>query len=140
MAALESAMNRPLTREEYELARWMLEHGAAEAKGFLGPLEQAEVAPWRCPCGCASITFQIKGHPPAPPGVRVLGDYIAGGTGSESGAFIFESGGMLSGIEVYGLSGEAPKVLPTVDELRPWLPDAEPNNRLPPRAPSGESP
>ena len=113
-------MNRPLSKAEYELARWMLEHGTPEAPNFLRQLEQAEVTAWRCPCGCATINFQIKGHPEAPLGVNILGDFIVGDEESLSGVFIFESGGLLSGIEVYGLGNEAPTVLPTVGNLRPW--------------------
>jgi len=96
----------------------MLEHGTPEAREFLSQLELAEVTPWKCPCGCASINFQIKGQPEAPPGVHILGDFLMGSGDSTSGAFIFESGGLLSGLEVYGLAGEAPAVLPSFDELR----------------------
>ncbi|AJY04817.1 hypothetical protein AK36_3147 [Burkholderia vietnamiensis LMG 10929] len=60
------------------LARWMLEHGEPKARDFLEQLAEAEVTPWRCPCGCGSINFQIKGRDPAPPGVHVLGDFIFG--------------------------------------------------------------
>jgi len=111
--------NRPLTDEERHLARWMLEHGTPEAKKFLSQLESAEVTAWRCPCGCASINFQIMGHPEAPPGVHILGDFLVGEGNALSGIFVFESGGLLSGLEVYGLAGDAPTVLPGPEELRP---------------------
>jgi hypothetical protein len=110
--------NRPLAPAELSLARWMLEHGTSEALAFLPQLESAEVTSWKCPCGCASINFQIKGHPEAPPGVHVLGDFLMGVGESTSGAFIFESGDLLSGLEVYGLGGDAPTILPNVTELR----------------------
>lgn len=55
--------NRSLSASEYALARWMLENGTPEALAFLKQLDDADVTPWRCPCGCASINFQIKGHP-----------------------------------------------------------------------------
>jgi hypothetical protein len=109
--------NRPLTEAERTLARWMLEHGSTEARSFLGQLDLAEVTPWRCPCGCASINFHIKGREPAPPGVHVLGEFIFGVDVEQSGIFIFASKGTLSGIEVYGLGGDAPKRLPQPDEL-----------------------
>ncbi|WP_301752977.1 hypothetical protein [Burkholderia vietnamiensis] len=70
--------NRPLAASEMSLARWMLEHGEPKARDFLEQLAEAEVTPWRCPCGCGSINFQIKGRDPAPPGVHVLGDFIFG--------------------------------------------------------------
>lgn len=111
--------NRPLTDAERQLARWMLENGTPEAKQYLGQLELAEVTPWKCPCGCASINFQIKGHPEAPPGVHILGDFLVGEGENQSGAFIYSSEGLLSGLEVYGLAGDAPRTLPRPEELRP---------------------
>lgn len=104
--------NRSLTASERALAQWMLENGFPEAQPFLAQLELAEVTPWRCPCGCASINLQIKGHPPAPPGVHILGDFLCGPVDAPAGAFIFESGGLLGGIEVYSLATDAPSVLP----------------------------
>jgi hypothetical protein len=104
--------NRPLSAAEYDLARWMLENGSAEARNFLNQLDEATVTPWRCPCGCASINFQIGSHPPAPPEVHILGDYLCGPVDAPAGAFIFSSGELLAGIELYALAAEAPKVLP----------------------------
>jgi hypothetical protein len=97
----------------------MLENGVPEARAFLAQLQGAEVTAWRCPCGCASINFQIKGHPPAPPGVHILGDFLCGPLEAPAGAFIYESGGVLSGIEVYALATDAPSVLPETP-LRPF--------------------
>lgn len=111
-------MNRPLSEAERVLARWMLENGTDEAQAFLPQLELAEVTPWKCPCGCASFNFQIKGQPEAPPGTHILGDFLVGEGDRLSGAFIFESGGLLSGLEVYGLAGDAPTVLPNPEDLR----------------------
>ena len=113
-------MNRSLTVPEMSLARWMLENGEPEARGFLLQLGAAEITPWRCPCGCASVQFQISGNVPAPPGVHVLGDFLFGSNAELSGVFIYESGGLLSGIEVYGLGGDAPKHLPSEAMLRPF--------------------
>jgi hypothetical protein len=112
--------NRPLTDSEHRLARWMLEHGDPAGRDFLPQLELAEVRAWRCPCGCASINFQIKGHPPVPPGVQVLGDFVFGDENMPSGIFIFENDGLLSGIEVYEMGAGVPKSLPAPESLRPW--------------------
>lgn len=116
--------NRPLTEAEFELARFMLESGNAEGRVFLAQLALVEVTPWRCPCGCTSINFQVRGRPLAPPGVHILGDFVFGTQDDLAGAFIFESGGLLGGIEVYGPAGEAPAQLPSPGVLRP-LPSAE---------------
>lgn len=104
--------NRPLTTSEYALAKWMLENGLPEARVFLQQLDRAEVTPWKCPCGCASIHFQIDGHPPASPVMHVIGDFVCGAEDSPAGAFIFESDGLLGGIELYAMAKEAPSALP----------------------------
>jgi hypothetical protein len=114
--------NRPLTDAERELARWMLEHGTEEAAQYLDQLELAEVTPWKCLCGCASINFQIRGHAEPPPGVRILGDFLINPGDHPSGIFIFSSGGLLSGIEVTGMAGDAPTVLPRPENLSPFEP------------------
>ncbi|MET4207705.1 MULTISPECIES: hypothetical protein [Bradyrhizobium] len=109
--------NRPLTDAERDLARWMLEHGTEEARQYLDQLKLAEVTPWRCRCGCASINFQIKGHAEAPPGAQILGEFLLSDGDLQSGVFIYSSGGLLSGIEVYGLVGDAPALLPRPQNL-----------------------
>lgn len=96
----------------------MLEHGTAEASEFLPQLELAVVTSWKCPCGCASINFRIQGQPETLPGVHILGEYLVGEGEFTSGVFIFESAGVLSGLEVYGLVAEAPQQLPNIEELR----------------------
>ena len=98
----------------------MLENGAPEAKDFLPHLALAEVTPWRCPCGCASINFHIKGYQDAPPGVHVIADFFFDNDIDNElcGIFIFEKSGILSDLEVYGMAGEAPKSLPSPDAIR----------------------
>lgn len=115
----ELSHNRPLTAAEYDLAYEMLLRGIPEARAFLDQLQNAEVAS-HCPCGCASIYFQIRDYPAASPGVHILGDYLFGPEDAPSGIFIYESGGILSGLEVYGLAGDAPQILPSAGELRPF--------------------
>ena len=107
------------------LARWMLEHGEPEATAYLKQLAAAEVTPWRCPCGCASINFRIKGNQAAPPGVHILGDFLFGPDDRLAGIFIYESAGLLSGIEVYGLAGDAPSELPREGSLRGFAPGGD---------------
>ncbi len=110
--------NRELTEHERRLVRWMLEHGSLEAAAFLPQLELAEVTPWKCGCGCASIDFHIRGQSVAPPGVHPIADFIFGDGDTLSGIFVFEKDGILSGLEVYGLMGETPKSLPEPESLR----------------------
>jgi hypothetical protein len=114
---MSKEQNRPLTDAERHLAQWMLEHGTAEAKQYVAQLDVAEVIPWTCPCGCASVKFQIRGHAKPSPSVHVLGDFVTGEDDLQSGAFIYSMSGLLSGIEVYGLANEAPRVLPRPESL-----------------------
>jgi hypothetical protein len=101
----------------------MLEHGNPGAAAFLSQLERAEVVSM-CPCGCASIDFEVAGMPKPSGGLRTLGDYVFGGEEDLAGAFIFERAGVLAGIEVYGLvRDEAPRALPEPSLLRPFHDD-----------------
>lgn len=110
---------RPLIDDEYRLARWMLENGNAEAPRFLEQLEEADATTWRCDCGCASFNFQIRGMPPAPPGVNSLDAYVFGTDDQLAGVMIYESEGILSGVEIYGFSNDTPPNLPKPSDLRP---------------------
>jgi hypothetical protein len=112
--------NRPLTETERALAQSMLERGTAEAKPYIAQLDAAEVTPWKCTCGCASLHFQIRGHdePPSGGGLHILGDFLMGEGEHLSGAFIYSKHGLLRGIEVYGLASDAPRAMPKPEDLR----------------------
>ena len=112
-------MNRPLTAAEEHLVRWMLEHGEPGAKAFLPQLEKTQVKDWRCPCGCASINFFVEGFPEPSGGLHPIADFVFGSDEDLSGIFVFEQSGVLGGVEVYGLAGDAPKTLPSPEVLRP---------------------
>jgi hypothetical protein len=113
-------MDRPLTPDETQLIRWMLEHGNPEAQVFIPQLEKAKATPWRCPCGCASINLSIDGQPEPAGGLHVLADFMFGTDADLSGIFVFEKSGILAGLEVYGLATEALKILPFPEALRPF--------------------
>jgi len=110
--------NRELTDQERRLVLWMLEHGNPEAAAFLPQVELAEVTSWRCSCGCASLNFQIRGRTDAPLGIHPIAQFVFGEGDRLSGIFLYEKDEILSGIEVYGLAGDAPKLLPEPEELR----------------------
>jgi hypothetical protein len=101
-----------------DLCRHLLEHGELEAKTFLPQLEQAQVTPWRCSCGCASINFSVQGRPQPSGGIHPIADFLFGTEENLSGIFVFEQSGVLAGLEVYGLAGDAPKSLPSPESLR----------------------
>jgi hypothetical protein len=114
-----SSETRSLTAEEHHLIAWMLEHGEQEAALLLPQLALARATSWRCPCGCASFNIVVEGRPPAiQGGMRILADFIFGPIDQPSGIFLFEKGGVLAGIEVYELAGDAPKSLPASETLR----------------------
>jgi len=111
-------MNRQLTSAEEQLIRWLLEHGNPEARDFLPQLGKAQVTPYRCPCGCASINLSIEGFPDPSGGLHILADFVFGTESDLNGIFVFERSGVLAGLEVYGLTGDAPKTLPLSGSLR----------------------
>jgi len=98
----------------------MLDHGKPEARAFLPQLEKAQVTPRWCPCGCATIHLLIDGLPEPCGGMNILADFIYGSNEQVAGIFVFEQGGVLSGLEVYGLAGDAHKTLPSTHSLRPF--------------------
>lgn len=114
-------MNRPLTPVEEQLIRWMLEHGNPDAGAFLSQLEKAQATPYQCPCGCASINISVSGLPESSGGLHILADFIFGAENELSGIFVYEKkNGVLAGLEIYGLAGDAPKALPLPESLRPY--------------------
>ncbi len=110
---------RPLTHAEHELARWILEHGEPRALEFLEQLDRAQVVS-RCPCGCASVDFEVAELPAPSGGLKILGDFVFGGESDLAGIFVFERSGVLAGLEVYGLGEDAPATLPLPSTLRPF--------------------
>lgn len=109
--------NRKPTSEELHLMRWMIEHSGNEALTFLPQLGQIEITSWKCSCGCASLEFEMAGATRFP-SVHPIANFVFGEEATLSGIFIYESGGFLQGLEVYGLAGDAPRTLPTPDQLR----------------------
>ncbi len=114
--------NRSLSCEEQALVTWMLQHGQPDAANYLSQLKHVKVSPWRCPCGCASLDFVMDGAASVDSGLTVLADFEFGEGDELSGIIVFAKGGMLRGVEVYGLTGDAPKTLPIVETLRPFVP------------------
>ncbi len=114
--------DRELTPTEYAITRWLLEHGKPEALQFIEQLEHARIVS-RCPCGCASVDFEISGLPKGQGGMNILSDYLFGDESDPKGIFVWECNGILAGIEVYGLATDAPKNLPSIESLRPYGPE-----------------
>jgi hypothetical protein len=98
----------------------MLEHGEPEARTFLPQLEKAEATDWHCECGCASINLSVEGSSEPSGGIHPIADFVFGSDDDLSGIFVFEQNGVLAGLEVYGMAGDAPRTLPSPDSLRPF--------------------
>lgn len=95
------SLPRSLTDKERHLVRWMIEHQVAEPGKYLRELGHAVVAS-ECPCGCASIDFQIEGQTPnCTAGIQIIADYEYGPESLPFGAFVFTCNDMLAGLEVY---------------------------------------
>ncbi|MEI9941497.1 MAG: hypothetical protein WDO69_30120 [Pseudomonadota bacterium] len=114
---------RPLTEDERVLIGWMLRESSDGR--FIEQLARARVVSG-CDCGCASIHLEIDGCPPPAGGLRIIGDYLFGEGDELQGAFVFERGGVLSGLEVCGYGSDAPARLPLPTDLRPWTQGSEP--------------
>jgi hypothetical protein len=110
----------------------MLEHGGADARQYLPQLERATVLPYRCPCGCASMNFSIGGQPKPSGPLHPLADFVFGEGAELSGLSVFEQAGVLAGLEVYGMAGDAPKTLPSPEALHPF---SDRNDDVPPELP-----
>jgi len=120
-SATRTQDNRALTSSEVAVVRWLLEHGGAEAQEFLPQLSQASVVS-HCPCGCASIDFAVGGKRPNDPAMHVLSDFQwQDAQGCLFGAFVFEQEGLLAGLELWSIDGQAtPSSLPPVESLMPY--------------------
>ena len=110
---------RALSPTEFKLADWLLEHStqlhADEKKKFRSQLNEALVVS-RCGCGCATIEFSIAGQKSATGGLRPLSESAT--RNNEFGIFIYETGGLLSGLEIYGLANlNLPSEFPALSEI-----------------------
>jgi hypothetical protein len=120
-AATNISEDRELSSEERSLLLWLLEHGAPNAARFIPQLGSARVTA-HCSCGCASIDFSIAGTlPPCAGDMDILSDYSwRDSAGHLFGAFVFARGGLLAGLDLWSIDGQATATqLPQSSELTP---------------------
>jgi hypothetical protein len=112
------ADDRPLTQQETEVLRWLLDHGKPSAAEHIGEVGRVRVVS-RCGCGCASVDF-IEAPRSA---MEILSDHQwQDQKGRRFGAFAFAKEGKLAGVEVWSIDGLAtPKSLPDTSLLTPVL-------------------
>jgi len=111
-------VDRPLTSDEYNLARWLLEHGKPGALDFLPQLEGAKAIYWTCPCGCASFYFDEKNNPSK---MNILAHFEFGEGEALWGIMIWERNGKLHGVGIYGMPWRVSKLLPSPEYLNGLL-------------------
>ena len=124
VAAGRDQPSRPLSSEELELLRWVLEHGGETARSFLPQLEGIRAVRW-CDCGCPSIRLVTEPNAPsADLGVgNIVCDVFGTTTANEkAGILLFQKEGRLDLMEIYsldaGLYGDTPEYgLPTIESL-----------------------
>jgi hypothetical protein len=108
--------NRPLSGYEKELLCWLLQSAAEDNSTFLGQLDAARVVS-RCGCGCATINLSVgDGGWHSEGGPQTLaGRQWMDNAGRLFGVVVFAKAGMLAGLEVYSVDGEAtPTQLPPI--------------------------
>lgn len=62
--------------------------------------------------------FSVRGQPKPSGGLHPIADFVFGSEADMSGIFVYEQSGVLAGLEVYGMAGDAPKSLPLPEALR----------------------
>ncbi|HYG96614.1 MAG TPA: hypothetical protein VD741_05845 [Solirubrobacterales bacterium] len=111
---------RPLTAEESELIRVLLEHEDFPGRdGLLTQVPAARVI-GRCGCGCATVELAVERGPapdalqePIPTEAMVLGE-----DGSEIGGVrLFAKGGCLNQLEIYSVDEDPIRSVPSPDRL-----------------------
>jgi hypothetical protein len=126
---------RPPTAEEFELLRWILEHGSDDLRSFLPQIEGIR-ATRSCKCGCPSIRLDVAESAPLglDPGEKVVGDF-EGKTlrGELVGALLFQRAGKLTELEVYSMDGQIKEQsgefsLPIIDSMNPLVWEPLPGN------------
>ena len=117
------AIDRALTREEYDLVTWLLANATESGRRALPQLPRARVSA-RCGCGCGCIDFRVEDaagtYPPA--GIEIVSDFWwRTGYGHLCGAFVFLVGGRLTGLDLWSIDGGVtPNEPPQPYELWPY--------------------
>jgi hypothetical protein len=121
-ASSSAQEDRPVTAKEARLIQWLIEHGnSKDAAVFLSQLKNARVVA-RCGCGCASFEFAVGGRRNTPAsGMQILSDFKwSDEHGHLFGVYVFARGGLLAGLDLWSIDGEATaSSLPNIEQLVP---------------------
>jgi len=111
-------VRRPLTIQERDLVRWLIEHAHKNAEHLLPQVERLTVA-GKCNCGCPTVDFALDGELVNRKGERMISDWLAEVDGDPVGVMLFEANGKISTLEVYSCAGsEKPFGLPAIESIK----------------------
>ncbi len=97
-------LERPLTPQERDLVRWLVEHSHLDMSHLLPQIDRLSVFE-KCSCGCPTVYFALDGVPVARKGEQLISDWLAEVEGNGVGVMLFQSDNRISSLEVYSLAG-----------------------------------
>ena len=109
---------RPLNPDEREFLVYLLNKFVPNPENYLSQLERVVVV-GQCACGCPSIDMWKAGEEPAP-GERSHVFWSGSGTnavGELVGLLLWQTDGMLSGLEIFPCSDERDCGLPCLESI-----------------------
>jgi len=111
-------VRRPLTQQERDLVRWLIEHAHRDVGDLLSQIERLTVAS-KCKCGCPTVDFALDGMPVERRGEQLISDWLAEVEGEPVGVMLFQTNGIISTLEVYSLAGsDKPFGLPAIESMK----------------------
>jgi len=110
---------RPLTGEERDLIRWLVEHSFVDDATRLMPqIERLSVIS-KCDCGCPTIDLALDGEPVVRKGEMFISDWLADVNGMPVYVQLWVSNGQISSLEVGSLPGtDQPFGLPAIKSIK----------------------
>ncbi len=110
-------LSRPLTQQERDLVRWLIEHAHKNAADLLPQVDRLSVAS-RCTCGCPTIDFALDGEPVVQKGEQLISDWDAEVDGMPVYVQLWMRHGRISSLEVGSLPGtDQPFGLPAIESF-----------------------
>lgn len=111
-------LKRPLTEQERDLVRWLIEHSDLDSSRFQSQIDRLSIAE-KCSCGCPTVCFALDGVPITRKGEQLISDWLAEVDGNGVGAMLFQTNDRLSSLEVYSLTAtDKPFGLPVIGSIR----------------------
>jgi hypothetical protein len=111
-------VQRPLTEQECDLVRWLIEHSHLDSSRLLSQIERLSVAE-KCSCGCPTVYFALDGVPVTRKGEQLISDWRAEVDGNGVGVMLFQTDDGVSSLQVYSIAGtDKPFGLPAIGSIR----------------------